>query len=81
MNPFENSFDGNYSDYIKELLEPMQINESKQFPPNGRTIVRIRALISIVSKDLGIKIITRSDKEGNLWIKRLPNVKDTKSST
>ena len=69
-NPFEDNTQI-YTAFIKQQIETMKVDESKQVNLDGRDVYTARSTLSYLYKSIEGKYKTRTNVDGELWIKRI----------
>lgn len=72
MNPFtdERGFYGNYTIFIQNQIEGMEVNESKKIDLSNAPYSKFRATLKYASEKLGFETTTKKAKDGSQWVKR-----------
>ena len=71
MNPFGVSHYGFLSGAMLEQIKGMKVGETKKLDMHGHTIPSCRTALTYVSGKEGMKIRTKKDVYGELWVKRI----------
>lgn len=70
-NPFEDNTQI-YTDFMKAQIEKMEVGEAKQIKLDGRDVYAARSTLSYLYKGaVKGKYKTRTNSDGELWIKRI----------
>ena len=70
-NPFENASAGNYVDFVRNQVASVNVGESIKADLGGKKLPSFRMTLRYVSEGTGFKFKTKSNSDGELWIKRV----------
>lgn len=72
LNPFEQKFRGNYSEFVLNQIKDVSIGEAKLVDiGKNKGISSFRMTLRYVQEKERMKFETRLDIKRNLWIKRI----------
>lgn len=74
INPFESDckfFRETYSSFVNSQISNLHTGDSVKADLGGKTAEQFRATLRYVSKELKVKIKTKSDFNGDIWVLRI----------
>jgi len=71
MNPFDSASSACYSDFVKNQIKKLSVGEAVMADLGQKDVVSFRASLAYASSQLGRSCKTKTDRNGNLWIKRV----------